>query len=135
MANYFKMKFSSFMMIRLFVCITLTVVSKSIFSQGTTPSVYSVQWTNLTGVSVNGTTVTKTASSSWGNGGAASSNILPASTDGWVEFQFPTTLPVLQIAFGLSSTDLNADYKSINFAIFTNSTNVYVYENGTLKLM
>jgi RHS repeat-associated protein len=99
----------------------------------TTPSVYDVKWQNLVGVSVSGNTVTKTSAAGW-NAGASSSNVLPANTDGWVEFQYlPANLSV-QFEIGLSSTDPNVNTASINFGIYFTSNNVFVYENGVSKL-
>ena len=48
---------------------------------------YKVNWINKVGVNTNGDILTKSATArSWRNSGAVSSNILPAYTDGWLEF-------------------------------------------------
>jgi hypothetical protein len=84
------------------------------------------------GVSVSGNTLTKTAPTGWGNAGAASQNVLSASTDGWVEMTAQETNTFRM--FGLSSSNVNADYTTIEFAIFIyTSGNVQIYENGNNK--
>jgi hypothetical protein len=47
---------------------------------------YKSIWTNLLGITENNGQLTKTGSSGYGDGGANSSNILRANTDGWMEF-------------------------------------------------
>lgn len=96
---------------------------------------YDVVWTDLVGVSVNGNTITKTAASGWGNAGGASVNQLPAGIDGWTEMTVPVSQTTGSIIFGLSDTNPNADYASIDYAIYPSlvSQGVYVFENGTTK--
>ncbi len=90
---------------------------------------YYVQWTNLVGVNYSGNTLTRTISGAW-TSGASSSNILPANTDGWVEFQANTSAN--QAMIGLSSIDASVSYTSINFTF--NQVNGQVFENGVSKL-
>lgn len=93
--------------------------------------VYDVAWTDLVGVTVNGNSITKTAANGWGTGGAASVNQLPANVDGWAEFTVDATNG--QRMFGLSDTNTDASFASIDYAWSTGIPQVYVYENGVLK--
>ena len=90
---------------------------------------FDVVWTDLVGVSVSGNTITKTATTGWGNGGAASENILPSGQDGWVEFTIVSTSN--NKMFGLSSTNQDAHYNTIEYAIHANgSGTLIIYESG-----
>jgi hypothetical protein len=73
-----------------------------------------VVWTSLVGVSASGNSLTKTASTAWGNAGAVSTKAL-ASGDGHVQFTASETNKYRMI--GLSSGNTNADYTDIDFAI------------------
>jgi len=86
-------------------------------------------WSNQVGVTVAGNTVTKTASSGYGNAWVTSTEILAAGADGWAEF----TLDAFnqERAFGLLDQNLDNSYTSIDFGFLTFGANVYVYENGT----
>jgi len=107
----------------------LFVITSLLLFDNATAQTYSVQWTNLVGVSVNGGSLTMTAPGGWGNAGASSLNTLPANTDGWVEYR--VTSSTAQYAVGFSSIDLNASISSINFAYLTYGG--WVEENGSLK--
>jgi hypothetical protein len=85
-----------------------------------------VAWTNLGGASVSGTTLTKTASTAWGNAGAESANKLIASTNGYVQYTVATTTAG-DFFFGLSETNPNNQFQSIEYAFYrTNGTLTYV---------
>lgn len=90
-----------------------------------------VVWRNITGVSVNGLLLTKTASDAWGNGGAFGTQGMTG--DGQLDF-LATETNTKRIV-GLSTTDANQSYSSINYGIYldTDGTNgvLTVYENGT----
>lgn len=90
---------------------------------------YDIAWTDLVGVSADGNTITKTAAAGWGNGGAASINILNANTDGWIEYQVDA-LNKLR-TFGFSDANTDASYNTIDYAWHTNATDCYVYLNGS----
>src|SRR5690606_4103102 len=48
---------------------------------------YKVNWINSQGVSLSGNVLTKNVNPrTWKNSGAITSNVLPANTDGWIEF-------------------------------------------------
>ncbi len=93
----------------------------------------SLQWTNLVNVAQSGTTLTKTS----GNGnawdaGAFSIPSIPANGDGYLEFTAgeATTYKMM----GLSSTDGDASYATINYAIYPEAGgNIQIYENGILR--
>jgi RHS repeat-associated protein len=87
----------------------------------------SVSWTNAVGVSVSGNSLTKTAADGWGNAGAASMQAINAG-DGYVEFSSSgVTLA------GLSHSDTNQNYNTIDFGLHVDGSNLYVYESGVNK--
>jgi len=89
-----------------------------------------VIWTDLVGVSVNGNTITKTASTTWGNGGAASSQIV--SGDGGVDFRIDQSGTYLLC--GLSATNVNANYNTIDYGIHLRANGtIYIYEKGIFR--
>lgn len=90
-----------------------------------------ITWTNAVGVNIVGNSITKTAPSSWGNGGASSiQNII--SGDGYVEFSTNET-NTTKFA-GLSRTDPDQNYTSINYALGLNFFGqIYIAENTVLK--
>jgi RHS repeat-associated protein len=86
-------------------------------------------WTNAQGVSVSGNSITKTASTAWGNAGAASTQTI-ASGDGYVE----TTATETNTArmFGFSHVDADQNYTSIQFGLHLDLSGViYVFESGS----
>lgn len=88
-----------------------------------------VTWTNVVGVSVSGNTITKTATTGWGNSGAAS--IATFGGNGGVDFA--VTQMNTYFMCGLSTTDPDQNYTTINYAIYAASGIAHVYENGTSK--
>jgi RHS repeat-associated protein len=92
-----------------------------------------IQLTNITGVVQTGSTLTKAgvADAAW-NAGAFSVQSIPAGSDGYLEFGSGET--TLVKAIGLSSTDANVNYTSINFAVYFDvGAALKIYENGTQK--
>jgi hypothetical protein len=87
-----------------------------------------VTWVDRVGVDVVGNCLTKSASDSFDNGGAASLRILTG--DGGVRFQVSQTGTYSM--FGLSSTNTDASYKTIEYAIYLRGGRIYVYEDGAL---
>jgi hypothetical protein len=86
-----------------------------------------VVWTNVVGATASGNTLTKTAATAWGNAGASSTRSIVLG-DGYVEFK--VTAPNTGMV-GLSHTDANQDYTSMEFALLPNSDgNLYVFESG-----
>ena len=93
-----------------------------------------VTWTDLVGVTVEpDNTLKKTATTAWGNGGAASVEIL--SGDGEV-FSTATNLNTYRM-FGFSPTNANANYNSIRHACYfvSNATGLALeaWENGARR--
>jgi hypothetical protein len=82
---------------------------------GNTPAQQNVIWTNVVGVSASGNNLTKTAADSWGNAGAVSTQTIN-SGDGYVEFTASETTTYRLL--GLSHTDTNQMYNTIDFAIY-----------------
>ena len=98
--------------------------SKSIFIG------YRSSWIDATnGLSIGSdNSLTKTATTNAWDVGAVSSNILPANTDGWIEFTW-TNAAYYQI--GLSRRDLDGNYTSIEHGLFIYTNNdIYIYESG-----
>jgi len=94
------------------------------------PSGLDIIWKDLVGVSATGNTITKTAATGWGNGGAASTRSIPG--DGAVEFTAANTNTYRML--GLSNTNVDANYTTIQYALFMlNNATLQVYESGTLR--
>ncbi|MDR4497435.1 MAG: hypothetical protein MRK02_05865 [Candidatus Scalindua sp.] len=97
----------------------------------------SVKWIDRVGVVANGNTITKTSSTAWANGGAAS--LESFTGNGGVEFVASAAdasangRPIC----GLSSTNRDANYDTIEYAIFLRNTGsvvqIQVYEKGKDK--
>ena len=83
-------------------------------------------WTKMVGVTANGNSITKTAVTGWGNGGASSLQTI--SGDGYIDFGGTQTNTYRMI--GLSNSDVNANYNTIKYAIYLGYGYFYVYENG-----
>ncbi|HEX6719455.1 MAG TPA: delta-60 repeat domain-containing protein [Pyrinomonadaceae bacterium] len=89
-----------------------------------------VSWTNVVGATASGNTLTKTAATAWGNAGASSTRSI-VSGDGYVEFRITSSNTGM---VGLSHTDANPDYSSIDFALFGYMDgSLYVYESGIFR--
>ena len=87
-----------------------------------------VSWTNTVGVSVNGNSLTKTAGTGWGNAGASSTQSI-VSGDGYVEVTATETSTAR--IFGLSHTDANQNWSSIDFGLELDvAGTIYVFEAG-----
>ncbi|HPB68349.1 MAG TPA: fibronectin type III domain-containing protein, partial [Candidatus Omnitrophota bacterium] len=83
-------------------------------------------WVDLVGVTAAGNTISKSAGTGWGNGGAASGQTI--SADGWVEFGAVET-DTYRIC-GLSDSNMDAHYTSIDYAVYLYNGLAYVFENG-----
>lgn len=87
-----------------------------------------VSWTNTVGVSVAGASLTKTASTGWGNAGASSMQSI-VSGDGYVEVTASETSAARIL--GLSHTDSNQSWSSVDFAFDLDTSGVlYIFESG-----
>ncbi len=100
---------------------TITAVSISTFHDATANDVYSFQ--NEVGHGL-GDLITSTTTDAWGNSGFSSSESIPASTDGHLEFMATETDKRRMI--GLSDGDDNQTYTSVNYQF-------YLYDNGELR--
>lgn len=87
-------------------------------------------WTDLTGITQTWNTLTKTASSGWGNAGAASCDKLNGMENGWISFKVNNLSN--NIAFGLSNTNTNADFTSIKYVVMLEAGQLKVYNQGQL---
>ncbi|MCP5005601.1 MAG: S8 family serine peptidase [Planctomycetes bacterium] len=115
------------------------LTNKEEFYNGTDPinnsssSAASVTWTELVGVTVNGNSIIKHASNGWGNSGAAS--LKSFTDDGCAVFTVSQTST--NAMFGLSSTNRNAIYKTIEYAIYLRIKNginhIHIYEVGARR--
>lgn len=107
---------------------TSSTVTNAVLSNGPP-----VSFTNVTGVSVSGNTLTKTGAAGW-NAGAVSNQTIN-SGDGYVEFTASETN--LARFCGLGNGDSGQNYTDIEFAIqltASDGTNgVWVFESGTLR--
>ena len=89
---------------------------------------HNLTWTNAIGVSVNGSSLTKTAATGWGNSGASSTQVI-ASSNGYVEFTASET-STHRMA-GLSAVDSDQNWASIGFAIYLGANGALnIYESG-----
>jgi len=91
-----------------------------------------IQWKNLTGLAVDYSTssLIKTSTVYGWNAGASTPVFIEAGTDGWAECKPAAVDPI----FGLASTDPDAGYTSINYAIYFEAGNqANIYESGVFK--
>ncbi len=84
---------------------------------------------DLVGVSVSNNVITKTAGESWFNGGLATKGSF--SSNGYVEYEAPIINKFYMV--GLSSSNTNVVYTSINYALYNNGSGIQVYENGAFR--
>jgi hypothetical protein len=94
------------------------------------PTTVPVAWTSAVGVTVSGNSLTKTATSAWGNAGAISTQEISSGT-GFVEFTASETNSYRML--GLSNGNSNASYQDIDFAIYQYPGQLQVYEAGVFK--
>ncbi len=88
-----------------------------------------ITWTDTVGVTAGSDFITKSASSAWGNGGAASQETFAG--DGGVSFTAYQRNTFRMV--GLSSSNADADYTSIGYTIYLRGQEVHVYESGNPK--
>jgi len=96
------------------------------------PSTQNVGWTNLTNVTANGNSVTKTSGGDgWADAGPISSQTI-VSGDGYVQFQYSSS--ALYVAAGLSNGNTDNTRDDIDFALArAGGSGVEVRENGVYK--
>ncbi len=87
---------------------------------------YAAQWTDLSNIEVGADgSLVKTGAAAW-NSGASAYNQLDANQDGWMEFT--AGAPGSNYMFGLSDRNVDVDYKTIDYAVYIQSSgrmNVY----------
>lgn len=93
-----------------------------------TPQLY---WKDLVGIEQIGTTLTKTDSSGWGNAGATSATQIECFENGWVEYRVDNLQNIF--AFGLSNSNTDAGFESIEYAMMLDAGQLRVYNYGQLK--
>lgn len=90
-----------------------------------------VSWQNLVGVVTEGNDkLIRLQGVGW-DAGASSVEVLAANEDGWLEVTAPLT-NTNQI-IGFSASDVNQDKNTINYGIYFQQSNYYIYENGIHK--
>lgn len=88
---------------------------------------YTLQWIDLIGATQSNDILTKTTANGFGNvGGGRSSNVLPASTDGWIEF----TITNQKVQIGFVINDI---YTTTSFvhSIQVSNTNAITTQDGS----
>ncbi len=89
-----------------------------------------VVWTDLVNVGVNGNDISRQSGNSWGGSGAASESQI---TDNMYMYTVAGETNKYRM-IGLSSSNLNAHYNTIDFAIYLrNNGTLQIYESGVLK--
>jgi len=97
-----------------------------------THEVRSVNWKDMVAVSVVGNTIWGGTTAGFGNSGAASVEVLPASQNGWVEF----TASEIQGQRFIGFSDVNTDthYNTIDYSYYMDMNGaLYVFENNAQK--
>lgn len=87
---------------------------------------YDMVWSNIVNATVSGGTITST-NNNFISGGTSTNKLL-SNTNGWVEFLVGSTNTAV---YGLSSDPKVVGYTDINYAFYSNSTGLYLYELGT----
>ena len=94
---------------------------------------YPVIWTDLVNIDPDESSLRKTSNFTWWDTGAASSNVVPAYTEGWVETR--VTNMNTDIMFGLSYTNDDHQWNTIDFNLYVskfNGNTIRVYNRGSL---
>jgi len=87
-----------------------------------------VSWTNLIGVTATSGSLCKSVSTSWGNAGGFSVESIPAISNGYAQYTMDNGG---EKSFGLSYTDSDQNYTSIDYAFVFTGGLVDIYEAGT----
>lgn len=92
---------------------------------------YPISWTDAVNVSVNQNNLTKTSNTGW-NAGAASTNVIPANRDGFIEMTVGN--PSTDVMFGLSYSNTNASWNTLDFNLYMSrfrGGNIVIFQRGT----
>ncbi|MBQ21650.1 MAG: hypothetical protein CMD31_12920 [Flavobacteriales bacterium] len=93
---------------------------------------YDVAWEELTNVTVTGNTIEKTSGSSGWNAGAASVDVLPSSTDGWIEYDIVPSNTYRIIGLSKLPSNQSATLTGINYGFQIRlDGQIIIYELGT----
>ncbi|MBL0741392.1 RHS repeat-associated core domain-containing protein [Chryseolinea lacunae] len=112
---------------RIFLLLTILHIGLSGFLKA--QSLYPIQWTNVVGITVSANqSLTKVGANGW-TSGAASTNLLKAGVDGSIQFTITSVTGAYM--FGLSKTDKDVNFTTIDYAIAVSSGVVTIYESGT----
>jgi hypothetical protein len=101
-------------------------------SQGVDHSIF---WTDMVNVNYNPSTMvlSNSGSGGWGSSGAASENYINPNEDGY--YTHTITTSSTRVMLGLSYTNVNANFNTINFCFYLNTQrNLDIYENGIRKI-
>ena len=105
------------------------VVSQLLINISVAQTPQPVVWTDLVGVTADGNTLTKTATSNSWNAGAASTQVI----DGDGSFSVLADQTNTYRMFGLSSTNAGAGFGTIEYAMYTVGNSLYIYESGSSR--
>lgn len=93
---------------------------------------YDVSWGHSPGVSISGTTISKTAAGdAWGTAGTSSSIVIGSGQNGWVEFIYGSSTDTYSI--GLGTGDNNGQADAIGYAYRVVQNGLFIYESGVQK--
>lgn len=90
-----------------------------------------LMWKDFVQVSQAGNKLVKNSTSESWSAGAASTQLLGAGVDGWLEFTVAETTTNRMLGLSASNPDVN--YSSINYALYQNGATFSIYENGVYK--
>lgn len=89
-------------------------------------------WTNARNININGNSFTKKAGiHAWWNAGASSDGIIPSGKDGWVKMTL-SEINSLKM-FGLSHTDTNYSWDTIDYNFYTKRNKIEIWESGMFR--
>jgi hypothetical protein len=92
---------------------------------------HEMAWTNLVNTRVNAdNTLQAVSSGAFWDSGASSTNVLPANTNGWVEFIMPE-ISKTTYAIGLATIDRGTSYSTFQYGIYVHTLGWFkVFENN-----
>ena len=88
-------------------------------------------WKDVVGIRQRGNILTKTAANGWGNAGAASERQMECLVNGWIAYHVNNLQNTF--AFGLSNSNPDAGYTSIEYAVLLTAGQLSVYNYGQFK--
>ncbi|MFY0689163.1 MAG: S8 family serine peptidase [Cyclobacteriaceae bacterium] len=94
------------------------------------PKRYPITWTDKVNAFQHGQSLVKSSMVNDWNSGGASLNVIPANKDGFVEFEVPNRG---QVMYGLSYSNDDQDFRTIDFAMFTASGILHAYQRGSYR--